>query len=125
MYTTHRMGQDGHCQQFHTTLTLISAPQGPHRPCNAPMRPYTVGKKPSVKADLAIYGQAVDVRGQCMSESLKLGHNLDFTSCDIMVGFHKSSHKYSLPINPLTTSFFFVQAIFIVQNFKAHSLTEL
>ena len=85
MYTTHRMGQDGHCQQFHTTPTLISAPQ-------SPMRPYTVGKKPSVKADLAIYSQAVDVHGQCMSESLKLGHNLDFSSCDIMVGFHKSSH---------------------------------
>ena len=59
------------------------------------MWPYTVGKKPSVKADLAIYSQAVDVRGQCMSESLKLGHNLDFSSCDIMVGFHKSSHIYS------------------------------
>ena len=95
MYTTHRMGQDGHCQQFHTTPTLISAPQWPHRPCNAPMRPYKVGKKPSVKADLAIYSQAVDVRGQCMSESLKLGHNLDFSSCDIMVGFHKSSHMCS------------------------------
>ena len=94
MYTTHRMGQDGHCQQFHTTPTLISAPQWPHRPCNAPMRPYIVSKKPSVKADLAIYSQAVDVRGQCMSESLKLGHNLDFSSCDIMVGFHKSSHIY-------------------------------
>ena len=58
-----------------------------------PMRPCTVGKKPSVKADLAIYSQAVDVRGQCMSESLKLGHNLDFSSCDIMIGFHKSSHN--------------------------------
>ena len=73
MYTTHRMGQDGHCQQFHTTKTLISAPQWPHRPCNASMWPYTVGKKPSVKVDLAIYSQAVDVRGQCMSESLKQG----------------------------------------------------
>ena len=39
-----------------------------------------------------IYSQAVDVRGRCMSESLKLGHNLDFSSCGIMVGFHKSSH---------------------------------
>ena len=29
-----------------------------------------------------------------MSESLRLGHNLDFSSCDIMVGFHKSSHIY-------------------------------
>ena len=95
MYTTHRMGQDEHCQQFHTTPTLISAPQWPHRPCNASMRPYTVGKKLSVKADLAIYSQAVDVRGQCMSESLKLGHNLDFSSCDIMVSFHKSNHIFN------------------------------
>ena len=31
-----------------------------------------------------------------MSESLKLGHNLDFSSCDIMVGFHKSSHKFEI-----------------------------
>ena len=45
-----------------------------------------------MKADLAIYSQAVDVRGWCPSESLKVGHNLDFSSCDIMVGFHKSSH---------------------------------
>ena len=39
-----------------------------------------------------------------MSESLKLGHNLDFSSCDIMVGFHKSSHIYAafpvICINP-------------------------
>ena len=97
------MGQDGHCQQFHTTPTLISTPQWPHRPCNAPMQPYTVGKKPSVKADLAIYSQAVDVRGQCMSESLKLGHNLDFSSCDIMVGFHKSSHICKFLIRDLKT----------------------
>ena len=51
-----------------------------------------VGKKLSVKADLAIYSQAVNVCGRCMSESLILGHNLDFSSCDIMVSFHKSSH---------------------------------
>ena len=47
-----------------------------------------------MKADLAIYSQAVYVCGRCMSESLKLGHNLDFSSCDIMVGFYKSSHIY-------------------------------
>ena len=45
-----------------------------------------------MKADLAIYSQAADVRGRCMSETLILGHNLDFSSCDIMVGFRKSSH---------------------------------
>ena len=61
MYTTHWMGQDGQCQQFNTTPTLISAPQWLHRPCNAPMRLYTVGKKPSVKADLAMYSHTVDV----------------------------------------------------------------
>ena len=85
MYTTHRMGQDGCCQQFHTTPTLISAPQWPHRPCNAPMRPYMVGKKPSVKADLAIYSQAVDVRGQCMSESLKLGISVLVTLWSVFI----------------------------------------
>ena len=61
MYTTYWMGQDGHCQQFDTTPTLISAPQWPHRPCNAPMRLYTVGKELSVKADLAMYSHTVDV----------------------------------------------------------------
>ena len=92
MYTNHRIHGDGHWQQFGTQPILISAPQWACWPCNAPTRFYTVGKKPSVKADLAIYSQAVDVRGQYMSESLKLEHNLDFSSCDIMVGFHKSSH---------------------------------
>ena len=92
MYTNHRIDRDGHWQQFGTQPILISAPQWANRPCNAPSRFYRVGKKLSVKADLAIYSQAVDVRGRCMSESLILGHNLDFSSCDIMVGFHKSSH---------------------------------
>ena len=94
MYTNHRTDRDGHWQQFGTQPILISAPQWAHWPCNASTRSYTVGKKPSMKADLAIYGQAVDVHGRCMSESLRLGHNLDFSSCDIMVGFHKSSHIY-------------------------------
>ena len=92
MYTNHRVDRDGHWQQFGTQPILISAPQWACWPCNAPTGFYTVDKMLSVKADLAIYSQAVDVRGQCMSESLKLGHNLDFSSCDIMVGFHKFSH---------------------------------
>ena len=45
MHTIYRIGQDGHWQRFDTTLILISAPQFPHRPCNAPTRPYRVGKK--------------------------------------------------------------------------------
>ena len=61
MYTIHWMGRDGHCRQFDTTPALISAPQWPHRPCNAPMQPYMVGKKPSVKADLSMYSHTVDV----------------------------------------------------------------
>ena len=85
MYTNHRIDPDGHWQQFGTQPILISVPQWACWPCNAPTGFYTVGKKPSMKADLAIYSQAVDVCGQCMSESLKLGHNLDFSSCDIMV----------------------------------------
>ena len=103
MYTNHRIDRDGHWQQFGTQPILISAPQWACLPCKAPTQSYMVGKKPSVKADLAIYSQAVDVRGQCMSESLKLGHNLDFSSCDIMVGFHKSSHIWSIShhITPL------------------------
>ena len=59
MCTTHRMGRDRHCQQFDITPTLISAPQWPQRPCNSPMWLYRVGKKPSVKADLAMYSMPV------------------------------------------------------------------
>ena len=94
MYTNHRIDRDDHWQQFGTQPILISAPQWACWPCNAPTRVYTVGKKPSVKADLSIYSQAVDVHGRCMSESLKLEHDLDFSSCDIMVGFYKSSHIF-------------------------------
>ena len=84
MYTNHRIDRDGHWQQSRTQLILISAPQWPNRrTCNGPTRPYKVGKKASVKADLAIYSLVVDASGQCMSESLILGHNLDYSSCDI------------------------------------------
>ena len=96
MYTNHTIDQDGHWQQFGTQPILISAPQWANRPCNAPTQFYRVGKKPSVKADLAIYSHAVDVGGQCMSASLTLRHNLDFRSCDIMVSFCKFSPKFAL-----------------------------
>ena len=87
MYTTHRMDQDGHCQHFDTTPILNNAPQCPHRPCNAPMQLDSVAKKPSVKADLAMYSHAVDVSRQYMSVSLILGCKLDFSSCAIRAGF--------------------------------------
>ena len=70
MYTNHRIDRDGHWQQFGTQPILICAPQWACWLCNAPTRFYTVGKKPSVKADLAIYSQAADVHERCMSESL-------------------------------------------------------
>ena len=92
MYTNHRIDWDGRWQQFSTQATLFTAPQWSHRPCNAPTRLYRVGKKPSVKADLAIYSQIADASGQCMSVSLILGFKLDFSSCDNLVSFCKSSH---------------------------------
>ena len=90
MYTNHRIDQDSYWQQPDIQPILISTTQWASRPCNTPTQPYRVDKKQSVKVDLAIYSHAVDVCGQCMSESL---NNLDFSSCDIMVGFCKSSHK--------------------------------
>ena len=67
MYTNHRIDRDGHWQQSGTQPILISAPQWPNRTCNALMQLYMVGKKPSVKADLAIYSHIVNASGQCMS----------------------------------------------------------
>ena len=91
MYTNHRIDRDNLWQQSGTQPILISAPQWPNRPYNAPTQFYRVGKKPSVKAGLAIYSHVVDASGQCMSVSLILGFNLDFSSCDNLVGFCKSS----------------------------------
>ena len=44
MYTIHRIDQGSHWQQFGIPPILISAPQWPHRACNAPMRFYRVSK---------------------------------------------------------------------------------
>ena len=74
------------------SLILISAPQWLHRPCNAPTQFYRVCKKPSVKADLAIYSHLHDVSGQCTSVLLVLFIKLDFNSCTNWDGFCKSSH---------------------------------
>ena len=104
MYINHRIDQNGHWQQFGTQPILISVPQWSHRPCNAPTRPYRVNKKPSVKADLAIYSQVVYGSGQCMSVSLILGFNVDFCACDNLVGFvnpvtNGIMKGYVIPIN--------------------------
>ena len=92
MYTNHRIDCGSHWQQSGTQPILISAPQWPNRTRSAPTQPYRVGNKPSVNADLAIYSHAVDAFRKCTSKSLILGHNLDFSSCDILVGFCKPSH---------------------------------
>ena len=92
MYIIHWRDQDGHWQQFGTPPFLISAPQWLHRHCNAPTQFYRVSKKPSVKADLAIYSHIVDASEQCMSVSLILGFKLDFSSCTNWDGFYKSGH---------------------------------
>ena len=65
---------------------------GANRTCKAPTQLYRVGKKPSVKADLAIYSHIVDASGQCMSESFILGHKL----VSVLVTF------WSVFINPVT-----------------------
>ena len=90
MYTKHRIDQDGHWQQFGTQPILISAPRGATGLAMHQLSFTGLTKSPFLKADLAIYSHAVSVGGQCMSESLTLGHNLNFSSCDIMVGFLNS-----------------------------------
>ena len=85
MYTNHRIDQDGHWQQLGIQKILISAPQWPHRPCNAPTWLYSVDKKPFVKSDLAIYSQVVGASGQCMIVSLILGFNFDFSFWSVLI----------------------------------------
>ena len=80
MYTNHRIDQDAHWQQFGTQPILISAPRWLHRPCNGPVQLYRVDKKPSMKANLAIYSHVVNVSGQCMGISLILGFDLEFVT---------------------------------------------
>ena len=63
LYTNHRIDQDSHWQQFGTRPILISAFQLANRPYNAPSWFYGVDKKPSVKADLAIYSHTLEVSG--------------------------------------------------------------
>ena len=56
---------DGRWQQFGTPCSLISAPQWLHRPCSGPSWFYRVGKRPPVKADLAIYSPVSGVSVWC------------------------------------------------------------
>ena len=63
--TVNLVGRDGRWQQFDTPCSPISAPQWLHRPCSGPSWFYRVGKRPSVKADLAIYSPVSGVSVQC------------------------------------------------------------
>ena len=92
MNTIYRIDQDGHWQHFGTPPIMISAPQWLHRLHNGPTQFYRVGKKLSVKADLAIYGQVVDASGWCIRVSLMLGFQLDLSSLPIGMVF----------VNPVT-----------------------
>ena len=59
----HLVGRNGSWQQSDKTCSLISTPQWLHRPCSRPSWFYRVGKRPPVKADLAIYSPVSGVSG--------------------------------------------------------------
>ena len=61
--TVNLVGQDGHQHQFDTPSSLISAHQWPHIPFSGPSWFYRVGKRPPVKADLAIYSPIIGASG--------------------------------------------------------------
>ena len=74
MYTNHRIDRDGHWQQPGTNQIRLVLPSGPTGPAVMHRRGFTGSqKKPSVKADLAIYSHVADASRQCMSISLIFG----------------------------------------------------
>ena len=75
-----------------TPNSLISAHHWPHRPCSGPSWFYRVGKRPPVKADLAIYSLVVGMSGLWVNVATMLNNKLDFYCCDNSVGFCKSGH---------------------------------
>ena len=81
------VGRDDHQQQFDIPSSLISAHQWPHRPCSGPSWFYRVGKRPHVKADLAIYSLIVGMSGQWLNVVTMLNNKLDFYCCDNSVSF--------------------------------------
>ena len=64
-HTVNLVDINGCWQQFDTPCSLISAPQWLHRPCSGPSWFYRVGKRPPVKADLAIYSPVSGVSVWC------------------------------------------------------------
>ena len=53
-----------------------------------------VGKKPSVKADLAIYGQVLGVYGWCMKAPFTHKQKVDFSCHADKTGFPRPGHIY-------------------------------
>ena len=72
------VGKDGRLQQFDTPSSLISVHEWPHRLCNGPLWFYMVGKRPPVKADLAIYSLIVGMSGQWENAATMLNIKLHF-----------------------------------------------
>ena len=80
-------GRGGCWVQFGTSCRLINASQVPHRlRCDSSWLG-RVGKKPSLKADLAIYSYIVTVSGQHLNVAIMLSNKMDFRYCDNMVSF--------------------------------------
>ena len=65
--TVDMVGRDGRWQQFDTPCSLISTPQWPHTPCSGPIWLCRVGKRPPLKADLAMYSPMNGVRNYMYS----------------------------------------------------------
>ena len=56
----------------------------------------TGSRKPSVKADLAIYTHVLGEPGQYESVALMLSHKMDFNCCANRDGFRGDSHIYCI-----------------------------
>ena len=91
--TVNLVRPDGCQQQFDSPSSLISAHQWPHRLCSGPSWFYRVGKRPPMKADLAIYSLRVGMYRQWENVAAMLNIKLDFCCCDNSVDFCKSSHR--------------------------------
>jgi len=63
--------------------------------CVGPAWLHRVGKKPSVNADLLIYGNCVTVSGQCLSVAIIISIKMDFNFYAYIAHFPKSSHIYT------------------------------
>ena len=54
----------------------------------------SIGKKPSVKADLAIYDQVLGVSGWYMSAAFTYRQKMDISYCGNKASFHRPGHIF-------------------------------